>query len=212
MTVDTYLGYLLAVAIFFIHPPGPSQLLFMANALRFGVTRAAPTIAGDLSANAIQMCVAGFGLTGIVALSADFFIAVKWAGVAYLVWVGVRTMIARPKAADKAMAVKRGTLFRQGFVTSAANPYAVIFFAALFPQFIDPSEAVGPQVAILGVTYLVVDGTLLLALGAVAARVFAWLGGRFHRSVNRISGLLMIAAAILLSFKNMGPAAAVTPR
>lgn len=205
MTIDTYLGYLIAVGIFFIHPPGPSQLLFMANSLRFGVRQSVPTMAGDLSANSLQILVAGFGLTGIVALSADFFALVKWAGVAYLVWVGVRTVIAKPKSGADAAPVRKGTLFRQGFVTSAANPYAVIFFAALFPQFIQPDSMIAPQIAILGITYLVIDGALLILLGGASQRVFQWLGGRFHRWVNRVSGALMIAAAILLSFKDMGP-------
>ena len=56
-------------------------------------------------------------------------------------------------------------LFRQGFITSSANPFAVMFFAVLFPQFINPEVSTLPQLAILGVTYLLVDGVILLAWG-----------------------------------------------
>ncbi|MBO6726360.1 MAG: LysE family translocator [Rhizobiaceae bacterium] len=206
VTLATYLAYLATVLVFFVHPPGPSQLLFMANSMRHGVRGALPTMAGDLSANSVQILVAGFGLASLVALSAEFFLAVKWAGVLYLVWVGVRTIISSPRST--AAAPKRGALFRQGFVTSAANPYAVIFFAALLPQFIDASQPLTPQIAILGITYLVIDGTILLLMGFTSQRLFVMLGGTAHKWANRISGALMIGAAILLSFKDLTPAEA----
>lgn len=205
MEPATYLAYLATVALFFAHPPGPSQLLFMANALRHGVRGAMPTLAGDLFANSIQIGIAGFGLVGIVAMSATFFTAVKWLGVAYLAWMGLRALFARPSA-DGAVRRRSGALFNQGFVTSAANPYAVVFFAALFPQFIDADAALMPQIAILGTTYLVIDGCLLVVLGLATQRIFRLLGGRAHLLANRISGGLMIAAAVLLSFRELAPA------
>ncbi len=205
MMLATYLAYLATVAVFFAHPPGPSQLLFMAHSLRQGVRGATPTMAGDLSANAIQILVAGFGLVGVVALSAGFFTAVKWAGVAYLVWIGVRTYRAKPAREASAPKVRRGAMFRQGFITSAANPYAVVFFAALFPQFIDASRPLAAQIAILGVTYIIFDATILVLLGLAAHRAVRLLGGQAHRWINRVSGVLMIAAAVLLSFKQLTP-------
>ena len=206
MTLSTYLAYLATVLVFFVHPPGPSQLLFMANSMRHGVRGALPTMVGDLSANSVQIIVAGFGLASLVALSAEFFFAVKWAGVLYLVWVGVRTIVSSSRPA--AAAQKRDALFRQGFITSAANPYAVIFFAALLPQFIDTSQPMTPQIAILGATYIAIDGTILLVMGFTSQRLFALLGSAAHRWANGISGVLMIGAAILLSFKDLTPAEA----
>lgn len=204
MTLDVYLAYLATVFIFFAHPPGPSQLLFMANSLRYGVKRSMATMAGDLSANSIQIIIAGFGLVGVIALSADVFLAIKWLGVAYLVWIGVRNILSTGKSKPALRSVNSGQLFRQGFFTSAANPYAVVFFAALFPQFIDPNAALGPQIAILGLTYIIIDGAILLLLGLTVAKVFAVLGSRFERWIGWVSGILMISAAFVLSTRDLG--------
>lgn len=199
MTLETYLLYLATVLIFFAHPPGPSQVLFMAGSMQHGLRRALPIMAGDLSANSIQIAIAGFGLAGLVALSAQVFTVVKWAGIAYLVFVAVRLIRAsRAQDGTPKAPPRKAALFRQGFITSAANPYAVIFFAALFPQFIDPSQPVTAQVAILGVTYLIVDGTLLVIMGVAAARLFALMGSRLERWAGMVSGIgLLIAAAML---------------
>ena len=113
----------------------------------------------------------------------------------------------RPEVAVPAAAAK-GRLFRQGFVTSSANPYAVVFFGALFPQFIDPGQPVWPQLLILGVTYLVVDGLILLIWGWLAVRTLGRLGCLTGIWINRISGGLMIGAAMLLGLKDIERGAA----
>lgn len=206
MTVEIYLAYLVTVLVFFVHPPGPSQLLFIAHSMRYDMRNAMPTMAGDLSANAIQIVIAGFGLAGLIHLSASFFFIVKWCGVGYLVWLGIRMI--RSSSGHRGVAAPRnkGNLFRQGFITSSANPYAVVFFAALFPQFIDPSAPLAGQIAILGVTYLLIDGTILVLMGITAERLVGLLGGRFQIWINRLSGAFMIVAAILLALKDIaGP-------
>lgn len=207
MTLEVYIAYLATVLVFFAHPPGPSQLLFMANSLQYGVKRSTATMAGDLSANTLQIVIAGFGLVGVIALSANVFLAIKWLGVAYLIWIGVRSILSAGKSRSKARQASSGRLFQQGFFTSAANPYAVVFFAALFPQFIDPATALAPQIAILGLTYIVIDGAILLLFGLTVKRVFSFLGSRFERWIGWISGVMMIAAAILLSNRDLGPSA-----
>ena len=97
-------------------------------------------------------------------------------------------------------------LFRQGFFTSAANPYAVVFFGALFPQFIDPAAPILPQLFILGGTYLLVDGLTLFVWAAFARQTLGRLKGLTGKGINRISGVLMIGAALLLGSRdlNMG--------
>jgi len=154
MLLETYLIYLTAVAIFFATPPDTSQLLIISNSIRHGLRRSLLTIAGDLSANILQMGAAGFGLAAIVATSATAFAVIKWAGVAYLIWIGVQLILSgsHKETAGTKPAVGRQHLYRQGFITSMANPFAVVFFGALFPQFIDPAIAVLPQILILGGT------------------------------------------------------------
>ena len=204
MSPEIYLAYLATVAVFFATPPGPSQILMISNSLRHGLRPSLATAAGDLSANALQMTAAAFGLATVIAASADVLTAVKWAGVGYLVWIGVRTFRAPPPSlARQAAGVSSFVrLYRQGFVTSAANPKAVVFFAALFPQFIDPARDIWPQLFILGATYLTVDGVLLCVWGGAAERLLGRLRAQ-GRLLNRLSGSLMIGAAVLLGLKDV---------
>lgn len=208
MSLETYLLYLSAVGVFFATPPDTSQLLIVSNSIRHGLLRSAWTVAGDLSANLLQMTAAAFGLAAVIASSAEAFLWIKWGGVAYLCWIGVRLMLARPEAATKEAPTTGGVLrlYRQGFVTSMANPLAVVFFGALFPQFIEPTAPVLPQLALLSGTYLVIDGLLLLAWGWLGTRAAAMVRGASLRTVNRICGALMVAAAGLLAGKDLEPA------
>ncbi len=201
MSVETYLLYLGVLAAFFVTPPDTSQLLIISNSLRHGLRRSLATVAGDLSANTIQMTLAAFGLTAIVATSANALWVVKWLGVAYLAWIGIRLIFGRTDAAAPDPA--GGRLFQQGFFTSMANPYAVVFFGALFPQFIDPSAPIWPQLLILGATYLVVDGVILVLWGWAARRTIGRLKALTGQWINRISGALMLGAAVLLGAKDI---------
>jgi len=201
MSVETYILYLGTVLLFFVHPPGPSQLLFIGGSLQHGLKRALPIMAGDLSANTIQIIIAGFGLASLIALSATAFTVLKYLGVAYLIWIGIRMIRDASRAGTRKPTPTRSALFRSGFMTSAANPYAVIFFAALFPQFIDLQAAVAPQVVILGVTYLLIDGAILLAMGAFATRLVAAFGSKLERWLGLISGVGLILAAIAIALR-----------
>ena len=187
--------------------PGPSQLLMLSNSGAHGLRRSLSTAAGDLSANSLQMLAAGLGLAAIIAASGAALAIIKWAGVAYLIWLGIR-MIRRakpndPKVGDTKRNVSLGNLWMQGFITSAANPKAVVFFAALFPQFISADHAFWPQFLILSVTYIIMDGLFLSAYGAGASWIAARFKGAAKAWIERIGGSFMIVAAILLSFRSI---------
>lgn len=207
MPLETYLVYLAAVAMFFATPPDTSQLLIISNSIRHGIRRSVFTVAGDLTANCIQMTAAAFGLAAIIATSASAFLWIKWFGVAYLVWIGLQLFLSKAGEHD-VTANAKGTsfrLFRQGFVTFMANPFAVVFFGALFPQFIDPSNPVLPQLLLLGLTYIFVDGAILLLWGWLGVRAVAALKSYSFSLVNKICGALMIAAATLLATRDLQP-------
>lgn len=215
MPLEVYLAYLATVAVFFASPPGPSQLLMITNSLRHGVKPSMNTVAGDLTANMLQMIAAGFGLATLIATVPASLTVIKWLGVAYLAWIGIRlfrssssslTTPSRPTGRGKDLlrsGLMRPDLYRQGFITSATNPTAIFFFAALFPQFIDPAKAIWPQLVILGLTYIAIDGLLLTVWGATAQGLLRRFGGRSPQWVNRLSGSLIVAAAMLLAFKDV---------
>ncbi|MEM7208868.1 MAG: LysE family translocator [Pseudomonadota bacterium] len=201
MSIETYLSYLVVVFVFFATPPDTSQLLMISNSLRHGVKNSMATVAGDLTANTIQMAAAAFGLAAVVSVSAEFFQIIKWLGVAYLVYLGFRLITSKtesnlPKYSEKAQLL---SLYQQGFVTSSANPFAIVFFAALFPQFIDQSGNIVYQLIILGGTYLIIDGVVLVLWGIAAARTLSRIKQLKAFWINRVCGGLMILAALYLA-------------
>jgi len=200
---EVWLVYL-GTVLLFMSTPGPSHLLMISASMSNGFRRSLATAAGDLSANAIQMMLAGLGLAAIVTTSRYGFAVIKWAGVAYLVWMGVRQIISSYRQQDGQIAIAPASalnLWLRGFVTSAANPKAIVFFAALFPQFIDPARNVAGQLAVLGITYLLIDGMFLAAYGKGASLLAARVSGASRMLIDRVAGAGMIGAAIPLGLR-----------
>ncbi len=204
MSAQLWLAYVTTVLIL-MSTPGPSHLLMLSNSLGNGFKRSLATAAGDLSANIVQMTVASLGVASFIYSSQTFFVFIKWAGVSYLIYMGVTQFRKRfdPSVTVLNHVRTHRSLYWQGFVTSAANPKAVIFFAALFPQFLNPAGATFQQFVVLGVTYLVIDGCFLMFYGSFAG----WIQSRFQhhvgRHMNQISGALLVVAAMLLGFKEI---------
>ncbi|MEO1227663.1 MAG: LysE family translocator [Myxococcota bacterium] len=203
MTLAVWTAYVVTVLMFMV-TPGPSHLLMVSNSLSHGFRRSLATGMGDLTANALQMLAAGFGLSTLLMSSGEAFLVVKWLGVAYLLWMGLNKLL-RPTQSDlqEAKPASSTQLFLQGFVTSAANPKAVVFFAALFPQFIEPELAVGPQLLALGATYIAIDGLFLACYGAGAQWLAQSLTGALRSRLDRAVGLCLIGAAVLLGAKSL---------
>ena len=206
MTIEIWTIYA-ATVLALMSTPGPSQLLMLSNSGTHGFHRSLMTAAGDLSANMLQMLAAGLGLAVIITTSGSALTVIKWAGVAYLIWLGVR-MIRKAKPDDPKLgaaqkSVTLGSLWMQGFLTSAANPKAVVFFAALFPQFISADSAFWPQFLILSATYIIMDGMFLSAYGLGASWIAARFKGTAKVWIERIGGSFMIVAAILLGLKSV---------
>jgi len=205
MTWETWMLYATTVLLL-MSTPGPSHLLMLSNSMAHGFKPSLATAAGDLTANTLQILAAGLGLAGMLMASRHGFTIVKWGGVAYLAWLGIRMFMRAGQSLDVHADVKKSslkTLWLQGFITSAANPKAVVFFAALLPQFIDPAFPLWPQLLALGATYIVIDGCFLSSYGASADWLAKRLKGPVRQWVGRISGGCLIGAAILLSFKTI---------
>ena len=207
MSIESYLLYLAAVGVFFATPPDTSQLLIISNSIRYGLKRSKWTIAGDLSANCLQMTAAAFGLAAIIATSATAFMIVKWLGVFYLAWIGLKLFLSSDNSSDdiETSSDNKLRLYKQGFFTSLANPFAVAFFAALFPQFIDTSSAILPQLIILGSTYIIIDGLILYAWAMAGIQATKRIKMFQSSLINKVSGALMIAAAGFLAIKDIEP-------
>ena len=206
MTVEIWSIYV-ATVVALMSTPGPSQLLMLSNSAAHGFQRSLATAAGDLTANALQMLAAGLGLAAIIAVSGNALNIIKWVGVIYLIWLGCRMIYrASPKnstGTEPVVSVSLKSLWLQGFITSSANPKAVVFFAALFPQFIHAESPFWPQFLILSVTYLVMDGVFLSTYGYGAGWIAKKFSGSAKAWIERLGGSFMILAAVLLGLKSL---------
>lgn len=195
----SFIGTVLVIGV----TPGPSVLLASANSMSYGAQKTVGTILGDLTANSLQIILSSLGLASIVVSSGEIFSLIKWAGVAYLLYMGIAKIISKPNVKRfKNKSQKKGflKLYSEGFLMSASNPKAIVFFAALFPLFINEQYAFVPQVLLLGITYLAIDGICLLVYVRFASRLKRYLEDKEKVYMqNRIIGVLLICSGLMLS-------------
>ena len=123
MNFDTWLLYVGTVLIFMISP-GPSHQLMISVGITNGFKKSLATAAGDLSANAIQIVLAGFGLAALITSSRYGFVLIKWTGVAYLIWVGFKTIRASfSKRSNTPTSMAPLTYFLTRSILSASSPH-----------------------------------------------------------------------------------------
>jgi len=195
----SFVGTVLIIAF----TPGPSVLLATANSMNHGVKRTIGTILGDLSANALQIILSSLGLATIIMTSGEVFYSIKWLGVAYLFYMGITKIFSPVKAKNFTKKKKEKTfinLYGEGFMMSASNPKPIVFFAALFPLFIDQNLPFVPQAIFLGLTYLIIDGISLLIYVHFASRLKKYLEDKEKVQLqNKIIGALLIFSGLMLS-------------
>jgi threonine/homoserine/homoserine lactone efflux protein len=203
MSLEHWLAFVVASAVL-LAIPGPTVLLVVSYALGHGRRAAAATVAGVALGDLTAMTCSMLGVGALLASSAALFTALKWAGAAYLVYLGIRLWRAPvlPAAASAAAAPEPATrpmrILAHAYVVTALNPKSVVFFVAFLPQFLDPAAAVVPQMLVFGATFLVLASLNALgyALMASAARG-AVRRPAVQRAVNRVGGSLLIGAGAL---------------
>ncbi|HVZ43752.1 MAG TPA: LysE family transporter [Ramlibacter sp.] len=202
MTLSTYLLYLAAVTLLIV-TPGPTLLMCMTNAINHGTARAMASVTGALTASTLAMALSALGLGAVLAASEAAFTTLKVIGAAYLIWLGVRTFRSGGGFRLEGDApARRHSLYVQGLLVGASNPKALIFFAAFFPQFIDPARPLAPQFALLAGTFVVGDFLMMLACAIGVGRLAPRLkDARAVRWINRICGGLfaLLGGLLLLS-------------
>lgn len=207
MAFDTWLAFFVACWLISLSP-GPGAISCMAAGMRFGFRRALANLAGLILGILFVLAIVGVGLGALLAASTAAFAAVKWAGVAYLVWLGVQQWRAPAFAVDEQaeeakLAAAPRALVLQGFLVNATNPKGIIFMLAVLPQFIDPSRPQFVQYALCGATLAFTDLVVMSGYTGLAARVLRLLRDPRHvRAMNRTFGGLYVAAgAALATFK-----------
>ena len=207
MTLSTYLLYVAAVALL-IATPGPTMLMCMTNALNHGPRRAMTSVAGSVSAVLVVMALSAMGLGALLAASETAFTSAKFIGAAYLVWLGIKTFrsdasalaVEGSPAADAPARNTGRSFYLQGLLVGASNPKAVLFFAAFFPQFLNPSAPMAPQFAILALTFMAFEFAVLTTCALSVSRLAPMLRQSGPvRWINRIcGGLFTLMGGLLL--------------
>jgi threonine/homoserine/homoserine lactone efflux protein len=201
MPLELYLAFVAATAVLILIP-GPAVALIVATALAHGARGALVSVAGVSTAVVGQLVVVGFGMASTMALLAEWFEWLRWAGVVYLIYLGIRQWRAPPVALGDIAAprVSRSRLYWTGVVVNATNPKTLFFYAAFFPQFIDPTRPHGPQIALLCITFLVVQTLLDGSYAVLGGRLRPWLTSRARaRFRNRVTGGLLVGAGLGLA-------------
>ena len=188
------------VAILLSLTPGVTTALVVRNAARGGRRQAFLTTSGNSVGVLAWACFAAFGIAAILAASAAVFDAVKLAGAALLVLMGVRSLLGRHDGDEP---TTRGrSAFREGLVTSLANPKLAAFFVALFPQFIPHGAAVLPRALAMAVVIVAVDLIWYSTLALLVARARkAFTDGGWGRRIERLTGAVLIGLGVRLALE-----------
>lgn len=184
--------------------PGPAVLYVLSQAIGRGSGKSVWASWGILSANAMYFALSATSLGAVIVASYKLFFLIKWAGAAYLVYLGLASFFGKssvltlPESNGSARGGPR--ILRDGFFLQAANPKAILFFTAILPQFINPRHSVAVQILILGVSSILVEFIILFTYGQLAGHALsAARNPRFEKITNRVAGSLLIGAGIGLA-------------
>jgi threonine/homoserine/homoserine lactone efflux protein len=200
------LGLFVSTALVLLLVPGPAVLYIFARSVEQGRLAGFVSILGIHTATLVHVTAAALGLSAILASSALAFSLIKYAGAAYLIWLGLKKIFGRVEAADVNTALPvhgHARLLRDGFIVNLLNPKTALFFLAFLPQFVEMDRGhVAMQIAFLGLLFtslgLMTDGCYALAAGTVGN----WLKrSRAYLEMERyVSGLMFIGLGLTAAF------------
>jgi threonine/homoserine/homoserine lactone efflux protein len=203
VALDTWLAFLATTAVM-LAIPGPTILLVVGQSLGAGRRAALPLVAGVALGDLTAMTLSIAGLGALLAASATLFSVLKFAGAAYLVWLGLRLWRA-PVEAEALPPLSARRAFRDAYVVTALNPKSIAFFVAFVPLFLDPSRPFPAQAAVLVASFV----TLAAANAAIYALLAARLSGLVRRpgarrAFNRGGGALLMGAGAATAAMRQG--------
>ena len=210
MVLETWLAFFAACWVISLSP-GAGAIASMSSGLRYGFWRGYWNALGLQLGLALQILVVAAGVGAILTASATAFYAIKWFGVAYLVYLGVKQWRAIPgdmtdDAAPRPIGKPLALVFR-GFLVNVSNPKALVFMLAILPQFIDPAAPLLIQYVIIAATMVCVDLIVMAGYTGLAARVLRALKTPAQQKrVNRTFASLFVGAAGFLATLHRGTA------
>ncbi len=201
MTLDTWLAFCLAsIALAIV--PGPTVTVIVANSLRYGARAGLMNVAGTQAGAAIWLCIAALGLQALIALMGVWFDLLRYAGAAYLIYLGIQLLRSKGDlavASDRAR--PKGSFFLQGFVVILSNPKMLVLFGALIPPFLSKGGDAGTETLILGVTFAVIAAFSDSLYALAAGKAGAWMTRSRIRAVEILSGVFLTAGGAWMALR-----------
>ena len=185
--------------------PGAGAIFTMSNSLNSGFRRSIWGILGQLVALVIHIVIVALGVGVLVSNSPLIFNIIRYAGAAYLVYLGIRQFLHKPDLDKESVEEKKNepalSMFQRGIWVNLLNPKAIVFFLAFMPQFIRPNEPLLQQYVVLTATVIVIDIMVMWFFFALVARSFQRFTHNAHgqKILNRVFGCLFVLVGVLLA-------------
>jgi len=199
MNLQLFSAFLL-ITLILVLTPGPIVTLIISTGATRGTRAALITVAGSTLGNAILISAIALGLNVVIRYTEVIFEVLRWAGAAYLIWLGIQAWRHAGQPAETLAAPRRGVYFRRGLMVALSNPKTIAFFTAFLPQFVDPALPAGYQLFVMCAVTVplaaLTDAGWAVAAGA--GRSF-FLKSANARWLARISGLALIGGGVWLS-------------
>lgn len=198
---SSHLALFVTTALVLLIVPGPAVLYIVATSVEHGRRAGLAAVGGVHAGSCVHVLAATVGLSALLVSSAVAFSAVKFLGAAYLIFLGVQRLLGRGNGGPSYGNGTRdlGGIFRQGIIVNVLNPKTALFFFAFLPQFVDPGHSAAPQIAVLGLLWimigLVTDGMYAVLSGTVGSAVRRHRG--FARAQSVITGLVLIGLGVV---------------
>ena len=205
--IENYTGFIVAAVILNL-TPGVDTFYVLTRCVAQGRTAGLVSAAGITTGCVVHVLCTAFGLSVILSTSAMAFYLVKWAGALYLIYLGIKTLLARSSAfdsqngGDHTAENKLFAIYRQGIITNVLNPKVALFFLSFLPQFIDPHNVTGPiPFLLLGATFAGTSSIWLLILTGAAGRMTRTLreNHRVEWMLQKLSGMVFIGFGLKLA-------------
>jgi threonine/homoserine/homoserine lactone efflux protein len=199
MSIEVYGAFVAAVTVLMLIP-GPNVALIVGTSVSHGTRQGLVTVAGTSSAMVLQLAATAVGMSTLLAAAGHGFEWLRWLGAAYLVVLGVQYWRAAPVSLEPTAARRgdAGRLYARAFLVSLTNPKTLLFYGALFPQFVRPTGNVALQLGLLVATFLVVALVVDCGWASLGGRARGLLAMR-GRLRNRLTGGLLIGAGLGLA-------------
>jgi homoserine/homoserine lactone efflux protein len=198
MNPELFAAFLLITLVLFL-TPGPIVTLVIATGATQGTRAALITVAGTTLGNAVLLVAIAFGLSFVLRHAGALFEILRWAGAAYLIWLGIQAW--RQAGKSEISAAPSGRVhFWRGVAVALSNPKSIAFFTAFLPQFVDPALPAAPQLAVMCAVSSLLAATTDSAYAVAAGVGRAWFMQPARvKLLGRLSGLALIGGGLWLS-------------